>query len=574
MYQLFKPFYFAIILSITAFITSCSDSDAFTGTGTGAGAGTDTGTDTVIRIGSSEAGTFTDGVLLATPNTISAGGTSVITAELVDATGTAITTNNTVTFSSTCVTDGIASFSNPSFLTTTGTATTNYSAQGCTGSDIITATLENTTQTASGTVTVASATAGSVEHTSNIPASIALAGTGSALSLSETSTVTFTIRDNLGLPVEGEDITFELNSIIGGISLSSLTATSDATGAVTTTVQSGTVATNVRVTATLNSNTAISTVSPPIAIATGPPAQNSMSIAASELNPNAWSVVNKQVTISVQLGDRFSNPISDGTIISFRTELGIIDPSCTTANGGCSVTWRSGNPKTNNLPIDPLANPPGFTTILAFVEGEESFIDNDANGVFSDGDGFAVLGFDREEAFRDDNGNGAFDAGENNIDFNSNSVHDSGNNLYNGKGCIHSTLCDANADAINVWQSIELVVAENDPKVIGVAIGSGAASATFPASFNTSQNSLTFTIGGTVNEQILPVGTKITFSTTNGEITSGENHTVPNSVSSADSYTVFISGDDTSSSDGVLTMEIEMGDSGSIFNFPPIGIID
>ncbi len=277
--------------------------DTTTGTGgtTGDGGGTVSG----VRIGSTVSGTFTDGVLLATPNAISAGGTSIITVELVDETGATVTTSNTVTFSSPCVTGGQAGLSNPSFLTTSGTATTNYTASGCTGSDVVTATLGGTTQTATGTVTVAAATAGSLEHTLNDPALIALAGTGAALGLPETSTVTFTVKDGLGLPVQGENVTFSLNSTLGGITLSDTNVTSDSSGLVVTTVQSGSVATNVRVTATLDSNPGINTVSSTIAIATGPPSQNNISIGAELLNPRVWNTIERLISITVSVGDRF-----------------------------------------------------------------------------------------------------------------------------------------------------------------------------------------------------------------------------------------------------------------------------
>lgn len=561
-----------LLLLTYLFLTACSDQSPFISTTTSSADGTTT-TDTIVssvRIGSIVNSTFTDGIVSVSPNTLSAGGTAAITVNIVDANGDPVTTSTTVNYSSPCASDGLAALSNATQTTTTGTATTNYLAQGCTGSDIVTATLSGTTQKATGTVTVASATAGSIEFSSVTNTLIALSGTGSVSGLPETSTVKFIVKDDLGLPVQGEDVNFSLNSTVGGISLSSIIATSDGLGEVITTVQSGTVATSVRVTASLASDPALATTSTAIAIATGPPDQDSMSLAASELNPRAWDINGKEVIISAFLADRFNNPITDGTAISFTTELGSIEPSCSTSNGGCSVIWRSQNPRTTSI----TAVVDGITSILATVEGEESFTDFDVNGVFSDGDTFT----DMAEAFRDDTDNGAHDPGEFFLDFNVDGVLNVENGLYNGKGCTHSTLCDTIVDSITVRQSIRLLMAEDNPEVYAIAYDGVAVSLISPPTFSTLTNrSISFTIGGSQNGQILPVGTTLAFSTKNGKITSGASHTILNDISPANTYTVSITDDGTSSNDGELTLKITIGDGGGTYEniFPlPIGIDD
>lgn len=557
-------------------LAACSGDD-LTGSGPTVDTTTTTtggGTTTVssVRIGSTVSGTFTDGIVLVTPDTLSAGGTAAITVNLVDANSDPVTTSTTVDFSSPCISSGLAALSNPTQTTTTGVATTNYLAQGCTGSDIVTATLSGTTQTAIGSVTVASVAAGSIQFSSLTNPLIALSGTGSASGLPEFSTVKFIVKDGLGLAVQGEDVEFVLNSTVGGITLSAAMATSDGLGEVTTTVQSGTVATSVRVTAWLTSDPALTTTSTAIAIATGPPDQDSMSLAASELNPRAWDINGKEVTISAFLADRFNNPITDGTAISFTTELGSIQPSCITTNGGCSVNWRSQDPRFTTLPgavVD------GVTTILAAVEGEESFIDVDVNGIFSDGDSFTDLA----EAYRDDTDNGAHDAGEFFVDFNVDQTLNGANGLYNGKGCTHSTLCDTIVDSITVRKSIRLVMAEDNPKVYAIAYDDGTPvdlSLPLPTFSTLTNNSISFTIGGLNNGQILPVKTTLAFSTTNGNITAGANQTIRDGVSPADIYTVSISDDGTSSNDGVLTLTVTIGGGGGVYEnlFPPIDIDD
>ena len=525
------------------------------------------GTISSVRIGSIVDNTFTDGIVSVSPNTLSAGGTAAITVNIVDANGDPVTTTTTIDFSSACVSGGLAALSNPTQSTTTGVATTNYLAQGCTGSDIVTATLNGTAQSASGNITVASTTVASIQFSSSTESLIALAGTGSTSGLSENATVKFLVLDNQGLPVQDEDVTFSLSTTVGGISLSTTAATSDGTGEVSTTLQSGATSTSVRVIATVVSNTALTTPSGAIAIATGPPEQNGISISASELNPRAWDVDNKQVTITASLVDRFKNPITDGTAILFTTELGGIEPSCTTIDGACSVIWNSQEPRNNNLAAPGL---PGITTILARVAGEEHFNDGDGNGVFSDGDTFVDL----PEAFNDENDNGVFDQFEFFDDFDISGTYSTANGLYNGTGCIHSTLCDPASDAITVRKSIRLVMAENEPSILQVRYNNSGIVPLGTTFDTTIDSSITYTIGGFTNGNVLPIGTTIKFTTTNGEIVGSAERIVANTVSTAGTYTVFVGPDGTPSSDGSLAIEIVIGDGGGTFAFTPIPIND
>ncbi len=526
------------------------------------------GTVNNTRIGAFIASIFTEGVISLSSNSIAPAGTSDLTVDLVDLAGTPITTNASVSFTSPCIAGGAATLSSGTVVTSTGQAVVTYTDVSCTGTDMITASLNGTTSTATGTITITTAppAPGSVTQSSITNSTIALAGTGSASGLPETTTLTFVVEDANGNPIQGEAVSFSLNSTVGGISLSSLAETSNASGEVITTVQSGTVATSVRVTATVDSNTALTTASSAIAIATGPPDQNSMSISAATLNPRAWNIDNREVTINALVADRFNNPITDGTAISFTTEFGAVTPSCITDNGSCSVTWRSQNPRTNAL-----GGTPGVTTIMATVEGEESFSDVDGDGVFSDGDSFTDL----EEAFRDDNNNSTYDAGEFFVDFDGDFGHDGVSAKYNGKGCIHSTLCDA-VDAVTVRDSIQLVLAEDIPVVSQVQFDSSTVAypAGTPAFSTLADSSVSFTIGGTTNGQILPIGSTINFGVTNGSIVSGGSHTVSNSNSGAGTYTVFITDDGTPSDDGFLTIDVNVGDGGNSFSFTPIAIND
>lgn len=55
------------------------------------------------------------------------------------------------------------------------------------------------------------------------------------------------------------------------------------------------------------------------------------------------------VIIRVDLSDFDSNPVPDGTLVSFETELGDIENECETLNGQCDVTFTSSEPR---APLD------------------------------------------------------------------------------------------------------------------------------------------------------------------------------------------------------------------------------
>jgi len=533
---------------------------------------------TTIQLGTGDAGTFVNGALNITTPSLSAGGTTPVSVNIVDATNgnTLLTTSNTVTFTSSCVQSGLASFDTASVVTTTGTATANYTSITCEGIDTITVTSD--AAIATGDVTIAAAAAGSIQLSSVSNSLIALKGTGSNTGIPESSNITFTVLNAQGGAVSGGAVNFSLDSTVGGISLVSASANTNANGEVIATVQSGTVATSVRVTATVASNTALATTSSAIVIATGPPDQDSISLSATELNPRAWDFDGTDVTITARLADRFNNKIQDGTAIVFSTELGSIDSSCTTVNGACSVSWTSQAPRgtagaTGNA---------GRSTILASVEGEESFVDRDGDGVFSDGDTFTDL----PEAFQDDNENGSHDPNEPYIDFNSDATYTDVNTKYNGAGCTHSTLCHPK-QAFTVRDSLVLVMAEDSPGIIAIktnvanlCTSQADCGLNYPASIDlTAVKSVTFTIVGNANNQILPVGTTITFGAGNGTITAGGTHTVGNtnidvSISPGIAqYTVYLKPDTTPSDDGVLNIDIIIPGGGT-YGLPPIDISD
>jgi len=406
-----------------------------------------------IRMGAFINGTFVENEMLlsiASGVQLAPGSTATITVSLVDSSDNLYTTPVDISFYSDCSNAGLAELDG-TVTTINGSATATYRAKGCVGTDTITATAvtSGNSLVATGTIDVAAAAVGSIGFVSATPENIALSGTGGA-GRSETSSVVFKVTDENGNPASSVDVDFSLTTAIGGIELEVTNAISDSNGLVQTVLNSGNVPTHVRVNATVTgSSPLITTVSDQLVISTGLPDQNSFSISAEVLNPEAWNYDGVEVEITIRTADHFNNPVPNGTTIYFTTEGGSIDPFCQTTDGGCSVTWRSQAPRPSS---------DGRITILATSIGEESFIDENGDGLFNSTDSLLT---DLPEAYRDEDEDGIFDSGiEEFFDFDKDLSYDIADGKYNG------TLCSAAAEAagdctkdfVHVRDSIVLVM--------------------------------------------------------------------------------------------------------------------
>ncbi|MEO1203937.1 MAG: Ig-like domain-containing protein, partial [Pseudomonadota bacterium] len=419
-------------------------------------------------------------------------------------------------------------------------------ATGCSGPDTITATATpgTTSISATATVTVQPAVIGSLQFESATPANIGIKGFG----LTESSAVQFRVLDTQGNPAANQDVTFSLNSTLGGITIAPDTATSDITGLVTTFVTSGTVATSVRVTASLMSNPAVNTQSDSLVISTGIADQDSFSLSANPINVEGWDVDNSPSDILIIASDRFNNPVPDGTAIFFTAEGGQVDSSCLTQGGQCSVTWRSSSPR----PSD------GRVALLATAIGEETFVDLNGNNILDDTDNFD----DRPEAFRDDNENGMHDAGTEEFrDFNSNNIRDAADGEYNGTLCNDANVTNVCSTSKNIFVDDSLVlVMSGSTAVLDLRDGANPATSNPVGSINA--GTTVYAYISDFRGQIMPAGTMVTLSTDNGTLSTGSSFTVGNSnipISSAASpmiYPVLITAD-TESSTGTLTIVVE-----------------
>ncbi|QFU22286.1 hypothetical protein FM038_009025 [Shewanella eurypsychrophilus] len=283
-----------------------------------------------------------EGVADVSTENLSAGGTATISVLIQDDQGNPFTQPVDVNFSSTCATKdpAQAQISSP-VSSSNGIATSTYLAQGCVGEDQINVTADagGISLSAVGIINVLQADVGSIVFVSAEPENIGILGTGGI----ESSIVKFKVLDKNSNPVSNQNVLFELNTGIGGVAISPVEATTNNEGIVQTVVTTGTVATSVRVTATVDddSTPAISSQSKQLIISTGIPDQDSFSLSAEVLNAEGWNRDGTEVMVTARMADSFNNPVPDGTTVSFTTEGGAIEDACQTVNGACSVKWTS-----------------------------------------------------------------------------------------------------------------------------------------------------------------------------------------------------------------------------------------
>ena len=292
------------------------------------------------------------GPLKADPATLQAYGTTVLSVDVLS--GSAKFTNQqvNVTFSSDCASKDKATLST-TVTTNNGSAQAVYRDKGCAGPDVITVSSDAVSQTAATTITVAPPAAASVQFVGASPntQSIVIRGQGGS-GRTETATLTFRVVDTSGNPLSGKTVNFTTTS--PDVVLNKLTDTTDASGNVITTVNSGNVATTFRVQATLpNTTPSISTLSDSVVVTNGLPTQAAFSVGPESFNVEGWTLntsgTNPATHVTVSLGDRSGNLVPDGTPIVFSTNLGAIGTSgsggCNTVNGSCSVDFRAQNPR-------------------------------------------------------------------------------------------------------------------------------------------------------------------------------------------------------------------------------------
>ncbi|RZO79814.1 MAG: hypothetical protein EVA63_07675, partial [Halieaceae bacterium] len=314
-------------------------------------------------------GSFVEGVVKISPaGQISPGGTATLSVSVVDDDLRPANTEETLTITSSCLFGDLATLDPESPLKLGSSITVGYTVQGCTGEDVITATLSSSGAEASGVVDIAPVTAERIIFDSATPELIALRGTGAASNLPESALVSFTVSDGAGNVVSDARVNFLLSQSVGALALEcqgndfcryassndqtqgrSNQATTNTTpeGKAAVRVLAGAVNTPVQVLAYVDLNNngqqdldEPSSASKTLVVSSGVPDQNSISLSATLLNvESAYDSDGKVSQLSVRMADAFNNPVPDGTAAIFSTELGSIAGSCNTINGVCSVDW-------------------------------------------------------------------------------------------------------------------------------------------------------------------------------------------------------------------------------------------
>src|SRR6266571_4641779 len=499
---------------------------------------------------------------------LSAFGTTSVSVT-VNSNGVPVTSPQTVTFSSPCAGSGKAVLTSSVLTGAGGVAIASYRDVGCGSNDLVTASVSGIAN-ASSTLTVAAPTTGSIQFISATPTSITLKGTGGA-GRQESSQVIFKVVDTGGNPIGGKTVDFSLSTSLGGITFANGLITSSAisdatTGQVVVTVNSGTISTPIRVLASTPgavAGTTLTTQSDQLTITTGIPEQDSFSLARTILNIEGLEFDGVTTVFTARLADHFSNPVPDGTTVNFIAEGGSVGScvgsvctgSCSTANGACTVTMTSQAFKPLN----------GRVTVLAYAVGEESFTDIDGDGLADlvnsltgttemlDANGVST---DMGEAFLDNNENGSRDtvAGspgllEEYIDFNMNGTFESvGDGQYNGVLCNETTgtssagTCAA-SKSIHVFRNLPVVFSGSHP-VFKVTDPAGLPKTSIDTTACTTTIVSTDITITDVNGNLMPAGTTVNFTSTNGTIKSAPtSFVVPNSIAClADSGPGFSSG--------------------------------
>jgi hypothetical protein len=309
-----------------------------------------------------------------------------------------------VSFTASC---GAANLAPSSVSTdTNGRASTTYSAIApeCFGRNLtITASVVGAAAL-SGQISIAAAQLANIQFVSSAPQLIYLTGSTGATQ----AIVTFKVIDSYGNPVQNQSVNLSLVNSKPGVSLNSsgnidsVLGTTDSSGQVSTTVFAGTIPTSVQVKAIVPSDTSIpATLSNILTIASGRAVQKATSIALGQFAIEGADFDGITTTVTVSLADRQGNPVPDGTQVNLTSESGVlVPPTCIMAGGtsSCVVTIRSQGTR----PVD------GRVSILAYLPGEEDFIDVNANNIYDSGESFTDLG----DAYRDDNEDGKYVSAE------------------------------------------------------------------------------------------------------------------------------------------------------------------
>lgn len=218
-----------------------------------------------------------------------------------------------------------------------------------------------------------------------------------------TSLVKFQLVNSVGNPVQGSVVRASLSNTDGGVTFcgSPQEAPTDATGSVTFSVCAGTLPTTLQVRAELSGTPTVFTNSNRLTVQTGLPTQRFFDLSASQFNYYVGAAATSKVSgnkirINAYLADRQANPVPDGTPVVFVAEGGQLitggNSSCIVTNGGCSVELIGQDYRPWGVQGSGHDARPGRVTVLAYADGEESFVDANGDNRYTAGEAFEDLG--------------------------------------------------------------------------------------------------------------------------------------------------------------------------------------
>jgi len=186
----------------------------------------------------------------------------------------------------------------------------------------------------------------------------------------ESADIVFEVRDSSGLLIDDShavDVSFTFGAALGGGEyLFPVSATSNALGKASVTLNTGTIAGVVQVIAEATVGGKVITSKPIlIAIHGGFPDEDLFYVASDKLNYPVLGIIGASIGFTAYSGDKYNNPVRPGTAIYFTTNSGII--------GGSNLTGDAGTASVNLLtepwPNDPVYGP-GFFKVTASTVDE------------------------------------------------------------------------------------------------------------------------------------------------------------------------------------------------------------
>lgn len=298
-----------------------------------------------------------------------------------------------VSVTSSCVSQGKATLSPSTFTATSGSVDLQFKDNGCGAlqtEDKLQATIVGTSSVVTLTQPIAVPGAASIAFVAAAPEVIYIKASG----FTETSTLTFEVRDGAGNILPNRAVKLSLLTRSGGITMeggtADITQISDAAGRVTVRVNAGTQPAPIRVSAALVDLPSIATVSSNLSVGVGLPSQLNFSLSQRQINIEGMSRDGVENTYTIIASDRNGNPVPNGTSINFISESGQIEPIVKTVGSpiGAPVSavatarFQSSSPRPDD----------GRFTVTVYALGEESFIDQNGDNVYTDGEPFQDLG--------------------------------------------------------------------------------------------------------------------------------------------------------------------------------------